>query len=106
MNRALSIASLVFSIAALIVAIFAKLQPSARPDPEQARLIVNAELQRRESEMVSALAPKFRRIYADMLGENEKLTESEINPKTIADLFGPLVRIIEKMQGPDLPPQK
>ena len=105
MNRALSITSLVLSIAALVIAIFAWLQPSsAKPDPAQVRALVDAELQRRESEMVTALAPKFRRIYADMLGENEKLDERALNPKTLADLLRPLTTIIEKMQGgPETP---
>ena len=54
--------------------------------------------------MVTALAPKFRRIYADMLGENEKLDERALNPKTLADLLRPLTTIIEKMQGgPETP---
>ena len=107
MNRALTIVSLVLSIAALVIAIFAWLRPALKPEPAQVRLIVDAELQRREHELVTAWAPKFRTIYKDMLGENEKLDERQLNPKTFADLFSPLLKIVEKMQqGPDLPPQK
>ena len=99
MNSKLSILSLVLSIAALVVAICGRFNPvSAKPDPAQVRLVVDAELQRRETELVTAMAPKFRKIYEDMLGENEKLDERALNPKTLADLFRPIITIIEKMQ--------
>ena len=109
MNRTLSIASLVLSIAALSIAIYGQLHPApTKPDPAQVRTVVDAELQRRETELVTAMAPKFRRIYADMLGENEKLDERALNPKTLTDLFRPMISIIEKMQGSEvgIPSQK
>lgn len=107
MNRALGLASLVLSIAALVIAISIRVNPPpAKPDPEQVRALVDAELHRRETELVTVWAPKFRAIYKDMLGENEKLDERALNPKTFADLLLPMTRIIGKMQGPGEPPAK
>ena len=99
MNRGLSIASFVLSIAALVIAIFASLHPRpTKPDPALVRALVDAELQRRESELVKAWTPKLHTIYKDMLGENVKLNERALHPQNFADLFLPLITIIEKMQ--------
>jgi len=107
MNRALSITSLILSIAALAIAISGRFSTVPfKADPAQMQAAVDAELQRRETEIVRALAPKFRKIYADMLGEDTKLDERALNPKTIADLMRPLITIIEKMQGGNEPPAK
>lgn len=106
MNRTLSVTSLMLSLVALVVAISGRFSTApAKPDPAQIRSAVDAELQRRESELVAAWAPKFRNIFKDMLGENEKLDERALNPKTLADLFSPMIKIIEKMQGTDEGPQ-
>jgi hypothetical protein len=103
----MAIASLVLSIAALGVAISARsASTAAKPDAALVHTIVDAELQRRESEMVGALAPKFRLIYRDMLGPDEKLDERTLNPKTLADLARPLFTIIQKMQGTADPANK
>ena len=109
MNRPLAVTSLVLSVAALVIAISGRFNAApSNPDPAQVRVLVDAELQRRESELVTAMAPKFRAIYQDMLGPDTKLDERALNPKTLADLLRPLVTIIEKMQGnePGIPPQK
>jgi hypothetical protein len=109
LNSKLPVASIVLSISALAVAIYGRVNPApAKPDPAQMRASVDSELQRRETELVTAWAPKFRRIFTDMLGENAKLDPRALNPKTLNDLFLPLLSIIEKMQGNEVgvPPQK
>ncbi len=56
-------------------------------------------LRERESKLVQGLAPKVRLIYHDFAGDETKLTDAEKNPRTLEELIGPLVRIIQSTTG-------
>lgn len=90
-------ANLIVSCAALVVGGLALSRP-ARVADTQVRAAVDANLAQREREAVEKLAPKFRQIYKDMLGEDAKLDWPPEGPKTLMELAQPMVKIIEGMQ--------
>ena len=68
---------------------------SAQPTAEQLQAAASAALSRREAELIQKLAPNFRKIYIDMLGEEEAKKYS--NPKTIEEVFEPLIGLMDKL---------
>ena len=51
-------------------------------------------LQRREAELVTLLAPKVRTVYSDMLGKSNVFL---IQPRTLEELFHPMLTIVEEV---------
>ena len=84
-ERTIIYLSLVFSVAALVYA--AWLHRHADQMAMQA-------LRRRETELVTQLAPKIRTVYSDMLGStNVYPTE----PRTLEELFRPMLSLAEEV---------
>jgi hypothetical protein len=84
-ERALIYLSLVVSVAALCYATW------VHQHSEQ--MAVQA-LRRRETELVTSLAPKVRTVYLDMLGKTNAFAAA---PTTLEELLRPLLTIVERV---------
>ena len=86
MNRIMSIAALVISVAALALAAHAHL--NAERMAEQA-------LHRREQKVIERMWPTMQVIYEDLLEGSKVYTGDK--PDTIEKLFSPLFSVVEAM---------
>ena len=87
---AISLLALVISGIALFLAIDGR---SREVPQSQLAQQVELALDKRERELVEKLKPRFENVYSDML----EVSEYEKNPETFAELFGPVVTILEHM---------
>lgn len=84
------------SILALTVSLFT-LYRTETGTSSQATSDVAADkaLRKREAEIVKNFAPKFQEMFADLDGSPGK----DWDPKTLEELFAPVIRITESMQN-------
>jgi len=84
-DKAIIYCSLAVSIAALVYSIWVR---------QNARPMVDQALRQREQQFVSALAPRIGMALRDM-----GATNIAANPKTLEELFGPLVDMMNGIEG-------
>ncbi len=92
-NRALTILSLVFAAGALAHSIWLQ---------QHCDTLATEALRRRESELVSAAAPKFVTVYQEM--SRTTFDAASFHPTTIEELALPLVDIITNFASAADPP--
>jgi len=84
MSKAISLAALVVSLAALALSVFTYLQADARVDAR-----VEEALRRREKALVERAKPTFTKIFNDF-----QMKDVPENPQTLDDLFEPLLKLM------------
>lgn len=93
----LSLAALVTSVAAIILHFTA---PKA-PDAAEIETMVNAALAKKEHAFVMKHTPAFKAMFAELEVDGRP---KEWDPKTIDELFEPLIKILTEMGNiPDEP---
>lgn len=97
MNRVLSIASIIISLAALALSIATYTSATRQgPTQEEMNRMIVAELDARDRARIAVLAPKAKAIYSDMLTP-EMFDSDSFAPTTYEELFKPMMVIITQM---------
>jgi hypothetical protein len=87
----------IISVLALIVSLcagFYAFQVSTQASEARINAIVDARLAARELKFVQAYAPKFREMF---MAADEPEHGVDWNPKTLEELFAPIVKIVNGM---------
>ncbi len=97
MNKALAIFLSVCCLLSLGLSINNSIRvKEEKIDYDKLSEVVITKMKERETEYIQKMTPKFRQIYTDMFGTEDRNYE-EFNPQNLHELFEPMFELIEAL---------